>query len=521
MTATPRTGASGSRAPAGRPRRSFRCAECGWETPRWVGRCGECQAWGTVSESGPSPTGVTAPGAVSAPALPIGEVAAETARFRSTGVPEMDRVLGGGLVPGSAVLLSGEPGVGKSTLLLEVAAQTARTGGRTLYVTAEESASQVRLRADRTGGIHSGLYLAAETDLGAVLGHLEQVRPSLLVLDSVQTVGAAGVDGVPGGVSQVKEVAAALTRAARAWGIATVLVGHVTKDGAIAGPRVLEHLVDVVLHFEGDRSSRLRILRAHKNRFGPVDEVGCFQLSAAGIHAVADPTELFVQNHEHQVPGTCVAVTQEGRRSLLAEVQALVTPSAAERPRRTSSGLEGARVALVSAVLQQHCGIRLHARDVFTSTVGGVRVSDPAADLAVGIALASAYAGQPVPRGVVAIGEVGLAGELRRVRDLPIRLAEAARVGFSVALVPGRPAPHPVDFDAPDTLKVLEVPDLASSLRLLGLGRRPAGRPAAAEPPGEERDRPAGADRPSGALHSPSRWPHAAQDAWQPRLGPG
>src|SRR4051794_15920165 len=314
------------------PRLSFRCSECGWETAKWVGRCGECQAWGSVAEAASEPAGRTTASPVTRPAVPIGEVSVEDSAFRTSGVPELDRVLGGGLVPGAAILLAGEPGVGKSTLLLEVAAQTARYQRRTLYVTGEESASQVRLRADRTGGVHDELYLAAETDLGAVLTHIEDVRPTLLVVDSIQTIGASGVDGVPGGVSQVKEVAAALIRVAKTRNITTVIVGHVTKDGSIAGPRVLEHVVDVVLHFEGDRDSRFRMVRAMKNRFGPIDEVGCFALGADGITAVTDPTGLFVENHHSEVAGTCVAVTMEGRRPMLAEVQALVTQSTAERP---------------------------------------------------------------------------------------------------------------------------------------------------------------------------------------------
>ncbi len=375
-------------------RPTFRCSECGWETAKWVGRCGECQAWGSVAEMAAPTTRATA-APVSRPAVPIGQVSVEESAFRSSGVPELDRVLGGGLVPGAAILLAGEPGVGKSTLLLEVAAQTARYQRRTLYVTGEESASQVRLRADRTGGVHDELYLAAETDLGAVLTHIDEVRPSLLVVDSIQTIGAADLEGVPGGVTQVKEVAAALIRLAKTRNITTVLVGHVTKDGSIAGPRVLEHVVDVVLGFEGDRNSRFRMLRAMKNRFGPVDEVGCFDLSHDGISAVTDPTGLFVENHQQQVPGTCVAVTMEGRRPLLAEVQALVTRTASERPRRTTSGLDSSRVAMVLAVLQQHCSIRLHAHDVFVSTVGGARLSEPASDLAIAVALASATTGAP------------------------------------------------------------------------------------------------------------------------------
>ncbi len=454
------------------PRPTYRCTECGWETGKWVGRCGECQAWGSVVE-GAAPQLRAAAAPVTTPAVPIGDVSVEAAGFRSSGVPELDRVLGGGLIPGAAILLAGEPGVGKSTLLLEVAAQTARYQRRTLYVTGEESASQVRLRADRTGGIHEQLYLAAETDLGAVLTHIEEVRPELLVLDSIQTIGAAGVDGVPGGVTQVKEVAAALIRTAKTRNITTVIVGHVTKDGSIAGPRVLEHLVDVVLHFEGDRSSRFRMVRAMKNRFGPVDEVGCFDLGSEGIAAVTDPTGLFVEHQSAQVPGTCVAVTMEGRRPMLAEVQALVTTSPLERPRRTTSGLDSSRVAMVLAVLQQHCKVHLHNADVFVSTVGGARLTEPASDLAIAVALASAKIDTPPPAGVVAMGEIGLAGELRRVRDLPQRLAEAARLGFRVAVVPterGKAAgPRSPESWTVDGMRVLDVPDIATALRLLGL----------------------------------------------------
>ncbi|GGD14028.1 DNA repair protein RadA [Nocardioides daphniae] len=458
-----------------RTRATYRCSECGWETAKWVGRCGECQAWGSVAEAAATaPSGRTAPSAVTSPAVPIGQVPVEDSAFRTSGIPELDRVLGGGLVPGAAILLAGEPGVGKSTLLLEVAAQTARMRHRTLYVTGEESASQVRLRADRTQAIHDELYLAAETDLGAVLSHIEEVRPTLLVIDSVQTIGASGVEGVPGGVTQVREVAAALVRMAKTRNITTVLVGHVTKDGSIAGPRVLEHVVDVVLHFEGDRNSRFRMVRAMKNRFGPVDEVGCFDLGADGITAVTDPTGLFVEHHSTQVPGTCVAVTMEGRRPLLAEVQALVTPTASERPRRTTSGIDSSRLSMVLAVLQQHCGIRLHNHDVFVSTVGGAKLVDPASDLAIAVAVAGACFDVAAPTGVVAMGEIGLAGELRRVRDLPQRLGEASRLGFRVAVVPGERGPAksrtPESWTV-DGMRVLDVQDVASALRLLRLTR--------------------------------------------------
>jgi len=389
-------------------------------------------------------------------------------------VPELDRVLGGGLVPGGSVLLAGEPGVGKSTLLLEVAAQTARSGVRALYVTGEESASQVRLRADRTGGVHDNLFLAAETDLGAVLSHIDQVDPQLLVIDSVQAISSGDVEGVPGGVTQVKEVAAALIGVAKARNIATLLVGHVTKDGSIAGPRVLEHLVDVVLHFEGERSSRLRMVRAVKNRFGPVDEVGCFDLSSDGIVAVTDPTGLFVARHHTAVPGTCVSVTMEGRRPILAEVQALVTSSAQERPRRTTSGVDGARVAMTIAVLEQRARIRLHTYDVFLSTVGGARITEPAGDLAAAVAIASAWKNREVPTDVVAIGELGLAGELRRVRDLPQRLAEAARLGFKSAIVPNEPGKAGGSTWVVEGMQVVGTPDIDSALRVLDLAKADA-----------------------------------------------
>jgi DNA repair protein RadA/Sms len=450
------------------PRPSYRCSECGWASAKWVGRCGECQAWGSVAEAAAPRAGAAAT-PVTRAAVPIAHVSVETSAFRSSGVPELDRVLGGGLVPGAAILLAGEPGVGKSTLLLEVAAQTSRYQRRTLYITGEESASQVRLRADRTGGVHDELYVAAETDLGAILTHVEQVRPEVLVVDSIQTIGAASIDGVPGGVTQVKEVAAALIRVAKTRNITTIIVGHVTKDGSIAGPRVLEHVVDVVLHFEGDRNSRFRMVRALKNRFGPVDEVGCFDLAAEGITAVTDPTGLFVENHRSRVPGTCVAVAMEGRRPMLAEIQALVATTPLERPRRTTSGLDSARVAMILAALQQHCRIALHTQDVFVSTVGGARLAEPASDLAIAIALASAAIGSSPPHGVVALGEISLAGEVRKVRDLPQRIAEAARLGFRVAVVPvgDRSAMH--QQRTVDGMTVVEVADLPGALTAVGL----------------------------------------------------
>ena len=451
---------------ATRDKPAYRCGECGWTTQRWAGRCGECQAWGTVEAVGAPTLRTVAPGPVSEPARPIADVAVEAARARPTGVDELDRVLGGGLVPGAVVLLAGEPGVGKSTLLLDVAARAARAGARSLYVTGEESAAQVRLRAGRIGALDDALYLAAETDLAAVLGHLDAVQPALLVLDSVQTVASPAVEGAPGGVSQVREVAGALIRVAKDRNIATVLVGHVTKDGSIAGPRLLEHLVDVVLSFEGERHSRLRLVRATKNRYGPADEVGCFDLGDEGITGLPDPSGLFVSRHAEPVAGTCLTVTLEGRRPLLAEVQALVAKSALSVPRRTTSGLESSRVSMVLAVLERRCAAPLAGNDIYAATVGGVRLSEPAADLATALAVSSAAVDRPLPADLVAIGEVGLAGEVRRGAGVQRRLAEAARLGMRRALVPPDPG------NLPPGLSVTEVADLPSALAVLGSAER-------------------------------------------------
>ncbi|WP_327190199.1 DNA repair protein RadA [Streptomyces xinghaiensis] len=460
-------------------RPSYRCTECGWTTAKWLGRCPECQTWGTVEEAGGAPAvRTTAPGRVSTAALPIGQVDGRRATARATGVPELDRVLGGGLVPGAVVLLAGEPGVGKSTLLLDVAAKAATDQERTLYVTGEESASQVRLRADRIGAISDHLYLAAETDLSAVLGHLDSVKPSLLVLDSVQTVASPEIDGAPGGMAQVREVAGALIRASKERGMSTLLVGHVTKDGAIAGPRLLEHLVDVVLHFEGDRHARLRLVRGVKNRYGTTDEVGCFELHDEGITGLADPSGLFLTRRAEPVPGTCLTVTLEGRRPLVAEVQALTVDSQIPSPRRTTSGLETSRVSMMLAVLEQRGKIsQLGKRDIYSATVGGVKLSEPAADLAIALALASAASDTPLPKNLVAIGEVGLAGEVRRVTGVQRRLSEAARLGFTHALVPTDPG------RVPEGMRVTEVADMGEALRVLP--RRPRR---------ERPERPEGAD---------------------------
>ncbi len=437
---------------------TYRCGECGWVSPVWVGRCKECQAWGSVAETSAtaSTTRATAP---TASAVPITEVPSAEARAVPIGIAELDRVLGEGLVPGAVVLLAGEPGVGKSTLLLEAASAWAKGGRRTLYVSAEESAAQVRRRADRTRALAPELYLTAESDLGAVLGHIEQLSPTLLVLDSVQTVSASGTDGVAGGVTQIREVTNALVRVAKRRAMSVLIIGHVTKEGSIAGPRTLEHLVDVVLSFEGDRHSGLRMVRATKNRFGPADEVGCFEMTERGIEQVADPSGLFTTGDTAQAPGTCVTVTLEGRRPLLAEVQALVTPSATQVPRRATHGVENSRVAMALAVLQRKAGLKTHHRDVYVSTVGGIRLADPAADLAVAVAVTSASGDWRPTLPFVALGEVGLSGDVRRVAGLSRRLAEAERLGIKAALVP-----RGSGCSSTPGLRVVEVSTVAEAL---------------------------------------------------------
>jgi DNA repair protein RadA/Sms len=403
-----------------------------------------------------APRARVAAGAPASPARRIAEVELDSARAQATGVSELDRVLGGGLVPGSVVLLAGEPGVGKSTLLLEVAATAS---GRVLYVTGEESAGQVRLRAERTGVANAELFLAAESDLGAIVAHLDDLRPDLLIVDSIQTMSTSEVDGTPGGVSQTRAVTVALTGLAKERGLPVVLVGHVTKDGAIAGPRVLEHLVDVVLSFEGDRHSTLRMVRGVKNRFGPADEVGCFELRDSGIVGMPDPSGLFLERFGGPpVPGTAVTVVMDGRRPLPAELQALVTGKDIPSPRRAVSGLDNARLAMLLAVLEKRGGVRLHDAEVYAATVGGMRVVEPAADLAMALAIASAKRDVALPADVVVLGEIGLAGEVRRVTGLERRLGEAARLGFTHALVP------PDSGSGPAGMKLTEVRDVGSVL---------------------------------------------------------
>jgi DNA repair protein RadA/Sms len=424
-----------------RPTTDYRCTECGWTSIKWVGRCGECQAWGTVVDAAEAAGGIRAvkPARVAdeRAARPITEIGSADVAHWPSGIREFDRVLGGGIVPGAAILLSGEPGVGKSTLLLEVASRAAQTGQRVLYITAEESASQVRLRAERTGALDENLFLAAETDLATVLGQIDQVQPALLIVDSVQTVSSSLSEGLAGGPSQVREVAATLIRVSKDRNLPVLLVGHVTKDGSIAGPRLLEHLVDVVCYFEGDRQTALRFIRTQKNRFGPTDEVGCFEMTGDGIAEVPDPSGLFLSRTRQPVSGTCVMVAVEGRRPLPVEIQALVVSTTFPQPRRIVSGVDSSRVAMLLAVLDRRAGLKFNAHDVYVSTVGGIRVTEPGADFAIALALASAIRNKALPATLAAIGEISLAGEIRPAANGAQRLAEAKRLGFDQVLDAG------------------------------------------------------------------------------------
>ncbi|GAA1142022.1 DNA repair protein RadA [Nesterenkonia lutea] len=462
-----RTAARSSSRSKGSP--AFECTECGWQTVKWVGRCPECQAWGSVQEKGQVTARTTAASQLAAPARVIHEVDASEAEFRPTSIGELDRVLGGGLVPGAVILMAGEPGVGKSTLLLQVAAAVARahTGSPVLYMTGEESAAQVKKRAERIDAISDGLYLAAESDLGQALGQVEKLSPQLTIMDSVQTFSSAEVDGAAGGVTQIREVTASMIEAAKRKNMTTILVGHVTKDGNIAGPRMLEHLVDVVCQFEGDRHSRLRLLRAVKNRYGPTDDVGCFDLNEDGLTSLADPSGLFVSAMTERVPGTCITITLEGRRPLTAEVQALVAESQAAQPRRAVSGLDSPRVSMLLAVLQRRAKLTaLMKSEAYVATVGGVKITEPAADLSIALAVASAALEKPLPNRFVAFGEVGLAGEVRPVPGLRQRLEEAQRLGFTHAIVPRRSTGTEKEA-VPEGMRIREVGSLTEALSLV------------------------------------------------------
>jgi len=426
-----------------RAKTQYVCGECGGATPKWQGQCPHCGAWNTLGEA---PVADRAEGHRYQSLAPTHEVvmldavpAQETGRV-GTGIDEFDRVLGGGLVEGSVVLIGGDPGIGKSTLLLQALAHLSASL-EVLYVTGEESASQVALRARRLGAGEAHLPLLPEIELERICTAVQQRRPAVVVIDSIQTLYSSQLQSAPGSVAQVRECAAQLTRLSKQLGVAMVMIGHVTKEGTLAGPRVLEHMVDTVLYFEGDTHSSYRLVRAFKNRFGAVNELGVFAMTDRGLRGVANPSALFLSQHAEQVPGSCVLVTQEGTRPLLVEIQALVDTAHVPNPRRLSVGLEQNRLAMLLAVLHRHAGIACYDQDVFVNAVGGVRIGEPAADLAVLLAIVSSLKNRALPRGFAVFGEVGLAGEIRPAPRGQERLREAAKLGFSRVLIPRANAP--------------------------------------------------------------------------------
>lgn len=452
-------------------RASFKCTECGWTGAKWVGRCPECQAWSSVVEGGVSQSRAglktTAVGiSPNQPARPVSEIKVGEVERTLTGLGELDRVLGGGLVAGQCVLLAGEPGVGKSTLLLAAAntfANSAKATRKVLYVSGEESAEQISIRARRIGAMSPDVLIADETDLAVLLGHVEDVDPDLLIVDSVQTIASAELDGRAGGVAQVHEVTQVLTRAAKGRRMPLLLIGQSTRDNSVAGPRSLEHLVDTVLTFDGDRSTPLRLLRANKNRYGPADEVACFEQADDGLREVSDPSSLFRSQRDSAIPGTCITITLEGRRALLVEVQSLTTTSSGNNPVRRTTGLDVTRATMLTAVTERAARIKLWDQDVYLATVAGAKVTDPAADLAMCLALTSAAKDQAILDDLVAIGEVALSGDVRPVPGIGQRLAEAARLGFSQAIVP-RGTSKSVKITG---LKLIEVANLAEAVGLI------------------------------------------------------
>ena len=414
------------------------CQSCGGTSAKWQGQCPSCQAWNTLEEGLPEVSSNTRfQGlAQSLPRQKLSAISAEDLPRFSTGVEEFDRVLGGGLVPGGVVLLGGDPGIGKSTLLLQALAEMSAAGMNVLYSSGEESAAQIALRAKRIALDAPQLEVLAEIQLEKLLSIMDTVKPQVLVVDSIQTLYSEVLSSAPGSVAQVRECAAQLTRAAKSSGICVLMVGHVTKDGHLAGPRVLEHIVDTVLYFEGDTHSSFRLVRSIKNRFGAVNELGVFAMTEKGLRGVTNPSAIFLSQHAEMVPGACVLVTQEGSRPLLVEIQALVDTAHIPNPRRLAVGLEQARLAMLLAVLHRHAGVACFDQDVFLNAVGGVKISEPAADLAVLLAIQSSIRNKALPKELIVFGEVGLAGEIRPCPRGQERLKEAAKLGFTVAIIP-------------------------------------------------------------------------------------
>ncbi len=446
----------------------FSCQACGFLSSKWLGRCPDCGEWNSFVEERQEATAAAGKGRT--PEMGGRPKAYEAIEGTDvdrvpSGIGEFDRVLGGGIVPGSMVLIGGEPGIGKSTLILQVAHLLARQGGAVLYVSGEESERQIKMRGDRLGITGGGLFLLGETSLERILEHVETLKPAALVVDSVQTIYSAKFSSAPGSISQVREVATQLLFLAKGRGITTFLIGHVTKDGSLAGPKSLEHIVDTVLYFEGEKQQHHRIVRAVKNRFGAVSEMGVFEMTGTGLQAVPNPSALFLSERVAGSPGSAVVATLEGSRPMLVEVQALVSPTAFGTPRRMSIGLDSNRTTLLLAVLEKRVGLELLGDDVFVSVAGGLEVTEPAADLAVAAAVASSFRNRPVPARTVLIGEVGLAGEVRSVGQVGLRIREAAQMGFDRCILPARNLPP-----AQDGIELVGVRTLEEALERLADG---------------------------------------------------
>ena len=448
------------------------CSACGYETPRWMGKCPGCNAWNTMEEQAPQASvSQAAPvkankqrGGTGAKALRLDEIPEENAARASTGIGELDRVLGGGVVEGSLMLVGGDPGIGKSTLLLQVSEHLARKGARVLYISGEESARQIKMRARRLGVSADSLLILSENAMDAAEKRWEEIQPDYMIIDSIQTMYRPDMASAPGSVSQVRECASLLMRMAKTTGCAVFLVGHVTKEGAIAGPRILEHMVDVVLYFEGDRQHDHRILRAVKNRFGSVNELGLFEMHEKGMLPVANPSEMLLSERAKNVPGSCVIPAIEGSRPMLVDVQALALQTAYGTPRRTTNGFDAGRLALLLAVLEKRAGVSLFNQDVYVNVAGGLSLSEPAADLALCAAVASSVRDVCIPGDWAVMGEVGLAGEIRAVSQCERRLSECARLGFTSAVLPRENARH---LKAPEGMRVYGVETLAEALSIL------------------------------------------------------
>ena len=451
----------------GKLRTVYTCQRCGYRSSKWLGRCPECEQWSSLVEERTTARDQRRPSRdeqLAAQPVAITEVSADEGERLATGLKELDHVLGGGVLPGMVVLVGGDPGIGKSTLLLQIAGYLSAAGHSVLYISGEESAKQTRLRADRVNALSARLLILPETSLERILEHIDRLRPQLVVVDSVQTLSSEQLQSGAGSISQVRDVTGRLVEVAKMQGIATFLVGHVTKDGALAGPKVLEHMVDCVLYFEGDASHAFRILRAAKNRFGSVNEIGVFEMDKDGLREVRNPSQLFLSERPENTSGSVVVCTLEGTRPLLVEVQALASPSPLAMPRRVSTGFDVNRVALLIAILEKRVGLHLHGEDIYLNVAGGMRVTEPAVDLGVAAAIASSFRDRPVDPRTVIVGEVGLGGEIRAIAHLEARLREAEKLGFQRAVVP---EPKRLLGAVADKLHLVPVPSVGAAFESL------------------------------------------------------